>query len=146
MLFITLDDGTERVEVGLQGEQIDDYSARIVKDEVLIVDGEISPDDFNGGYKIRAREVYDLASARARFARQLLIRLDADHWRERGLDELIAALSEYKSGTTPVWFSFSNETAQARIRAGNRWAVTPGLELLENLGELTGKGNVELLY
>jgi len=72
MQFITMDDGTGRVEVGLRGEQIDEFSARIVKDEVLIVDGDISPDEFNGGYKIRAREVYDLAAARARFARQLL--------------------------------------------------------------------------
>lgn len=146
MLFVTIDDGTGRVEVGLRGEQIDEFSSRIVKDEVLIVDGEILPDDFNGGFKIKAREVYDLASARARFARQLLIKLEARHWRERGLDELIATLSEYNSGTTPVWFSFSNDTAQARIRAGNRWAVTPQLELLADLGQLTGEDNVQLLY
>ena len=126
--------------------QIDDFASRIVKDEVLIVDGDVSPDEFNGGYKIRAREIYDLASARARFARQLLIRLEATHWQENGLDKLIATLSDYKSGATPVWFSYTNGKACARIRAGNRWAVTPGLELLTDLNELTGKGNVELVY
>jgi len=146
MQFITIDDGTGRLEVSLRGEQIDDYSQRIVKDEVLIVDGDVSPDEFNGGYKIRAREVYDFASARARFARQLLIKLDATQWREQQLDQLINTLADYKSGTTPVWFSFSNGKAEARIRAGNRWAVTPQLELLANLDELTGKGNVELVY
>lgn len=146
MQFITIDDGTGRLEITLRGEQIDDFGPRIVKDEVLIVDGDVSPDDFNGGYKIRAREVYDLASARGRFARQLLIRLEADQWRDRSLDDLINTLSGYKSGTTPVWFSFRNGDAEARIRAGNRWAVTPQLELLANLSELTGSGNVELVY
>jgi len=146
MQFITIDDGTGRVEISIRGEQIDDYAPRIVKDEVLIVDGDISPDEFNGGYKIRAREIYDLASARGRFARQLLIRLDAEQCREKNLDKLIAALSNYKSGTTPVWFSYRNASAEARIRAGNRWAVTPRLELLSDLDELTGSGNVELVY
>ncbi|MFK7862489.1 MAG: DNA polymerase III subunit alpha [Granulosicoccus sp.] len=146
MQFITIDDGTGRVEISLRGEQIDDYASRIVKDEVLIVDGDVSPDDFNGGFKIRAREIYDMGSARARFARQLLIRLDADQWRESNLDELIATLSDYKSGTIPVWFCYRNADAEARIRAGNRWAVTPQMELMTHLHQLTGEGNVELVY
>jgi DNA polymerase-3 subunit alpha len=137
MQFITIDDGSGRLEISLRGEQIDDFASRIVKEEVLIVDGDISPDEFNGGYKIRAR---------SRFARQLLIRIESSHWQDKGLDELIATLSNFKSGTTPVCFSYSNGTAEARIRAGNRWAVTPQLELLTHLHELTGKGNVELLY
>jgi len=106
----------------------------------------VSPDEFNGGYKIRAREIYDLASARGRFARQLLIKLDAEKWPENGLDELIDTLSNYKSGTIPVWFSYRNANAEARIRAGNRWAVTPQLELLDHLQSLTGEENVELVY
>ena len=53
-------------------------------------------------------------------------------------------LSHYKSGTLPVCFSFQNECAQALIRAGNRWAVNPQLELIDNLGKLTGEDKVEL--
>jgi len=146
MLFITLDDGTARLEVSLRGEQIDQSSHLVVKDEVLIVEGEVSPDEFNGGYKIRAREVHDIGSARARFARQLLIKLDGDQWRNGALDELITTLSNYKSGTIPVWFSYQNGAARARVRAGNRWAVNPQMELIDHLGKLTGEENVELVY
>ncbi|MFK8079342.1 MAG: DNA polymerase III subunit alpha [Granulosicoccus sp.] len=146
MQFVTIDDGTGRLEITLRGEQIDDFGSRIVKDEVLIVDGDVSPDEFNGGFKIRAREIYDLGSARARFARQLLIRLDARQLAENNLDDLISTLSNYKSGTIPVWFSYRNAQAEARIRAGNRWAVTPQLELMTHLHQLTGEDNVELVY
>ena len=146
MQFVTIDDGTGRVEITLRGEQIDDYGPRIVKDEVLIVDGDVSPDEFNGGFKIKAREIYDMGSARARFARQLLIRLNADQWPDKNLDQLISTLSNYKSGTIPVWFSFRNANAEARIRAGNRWAITPQLELMAHLHKLTGEENVELVY
>ena len=146
MLFVTLDDGTGRVEVSLRGETIDAMGHMIVKDEVLVVDGDISPDDFNGGFKIRARELYDMGAARARFARQLVIRLSANDVRERGLDELLAALAEYKSGVTPVCFVYDNDQARARIRAGNRWAVTPRHELIAQLDKLEGVGGVELIY
>lgn len=146
MLFVTLDDGTGRVEVSLRGEQIDSSAHLIVKDEVLIVDGDVSPDEFNGGFKIRARDIYDMGRARARFARQLVIRLNGDRWHNGALDELISTLSHYKSGTIPVCFNYQNGHAQARIRAGNRWAVTPQMELIDNLGKLTGEGNVELVY
>ncbi len=146
MLFVTMDDGTARLEISLRGEQIDQCAHMIVKDEVLIVDGDVSPDEFNGGYKIRAREIYDMASARARFARQLLINIDGKQWPDSAMDELVDALSNYKSGTIPVWFNYQNGNAQARIRAGNRWAVNPQLELIDHLGKLTGEGNVELVY
>ncbi len=146
MLFITLDDGTARLEVSLRGEQIDQSAHLVIKDEVLVVEGEVSPDEFNGGYKIRAREIHDMGSARARFARQLLIKLDGDQWRNGALDELITTLSNYKSGTIPVWFSYQNGAARARVRAGNRWAVNPQVDLLDHIGKLTGEENVELVY
>ena len=146
MLFVTMDDGTARLEISLRGEQIDQSAHLIVKDEVLIVDGDVSPDEFNGGFKIRAREIYDMGSARSRFARQLLINIDGKVWPDGAMDELVNTLSNYKSGTIPVWFNYQNGAAQARIRAGNRWAVNPQLELIDHLGKLTGEGNVELVY
>jgi len=113
---------------------------------VLVVDGDISPDDFNGGFKIRTRELYDMAAARGRFARQLVIKLSASDVREQGLDKLLAALAEYKSGVTPVCFVYDNGQARARIRAGNRWAVNPRHELIDELDRLEGVGGVELIY
>ena len=146
MLFVTLDDGSGRVEISLRGEQIDNSSHLIVKDEVLIVDGDVSPDEFNGGYKIRAREVYDMAGARSRFARQLLIRLHSEHCQNGTLEELVNALTPYKRGTIPVFFNYQNAHARARIRAGDRWAVNPQPELIADLARLTGAENVELVY
>jgi len=146
MAFVTLDDKTGRVEVSLSGELIDNSAHLIVKDEVLVVDGDVSPDDFNGGYKIRAREIYDLAQARSRFARRLVINLKQDQLKQNGLANLIAALSNYKSGSTPVCFQYDNGQARARIQAGQLWWVNPQDELLTNLNQLNGEGSAELVY
>ena len=146
MAFVTLDDKTGRVEVSLNGELIDNSAHQIVKDDVLVVDGEVSPDDFNGGYKIRAREIYDLTHARARFARRLVINLRHDQMPAEGLAQLLATLGDYKSGSTPVCFDYNNANARARIQAGQLWWVNPQHELIDNLNELAGEGSVELVY
>ncbi len=146
MAFITLDDKTSRVEVSLSGELIDSSAHLIVKDDVLVVDGDVSPDDFNGGYKIRAREIYDMGSARSRFARRLVINLQRDRLQSNSLELLLATLEGYKSGSTPVCFDYNNGQAKARIQAGQLWWVNPQHELLHNLNELAGEGCVELVY
>lgn len=146
MAFITLDDRSARVEVVLRGELIETSSHLLVKDEVLVVDGEMSPDEFNGGYKIRAKEIHDLSSARARFARRLVLRLRQDQLHDEGLEALLATLSDYSSGTTPLCIEYSNEAALAEIRAGHEWRVKPQPELIRSLEQLTDESSVELVY
>ena len=146
MAFVSLDDQTARVEITLRGDVLESSSHLINRDEVLVVDGEISPDEFNGGYKIKAREIYDLAHARARFARRLVISLSAAQLQTSGIDALIAMLSDFKSGATPVCFQYTNGQASARIQAGQKWWVNPQHELLDNLCLLAGEGCVELVY
>jgi len=146
MAFVTIDDKAGRVEITLMGELIDSSAHMIVKDEVLVVDGDVSPDDFNGGFKIRAREIYDMTQARSRFARRLVINLKQDQLRQNGLQDLLSALETYKSGSTPVCFQYNNGHAKAVIKAGQHWWVHPQHELLDNLSQLTGEGNVELVY
>lgn len=146
MAFVTLDDRSARIEVVLRGEILETSSHLLVKDEVLIVDGEMSPDEFNGGYKIRAKEIHDLASARARFARRLVLRLRHDQLRDQGLEALLATLSDYSSGTTPLCIEYSNDAALAEIRAGHGWRVQPQPELIRSLERLTDESSVELVY
>jgi len=146
MAFVTLDDRSARVEVVLRGDILESSSHLLVKDEVLIVDGEMSPDEFNGGYKIRAKEIHDLASARARFARRLVLRLRHDQLRENGLEALLATLADYSSGTTPLCIEYSNDAALAEIRAGAGWRVQPQPELIRSLERLTDESSVELVY
>jgi len=45
MAFVTLDDRSARVELTLRGEILETSAHLLVKDEVLIVDGDMSPDE-----------------------------------------------------------------------------------------------------
>lgn len=146
MGFVTIDDQTSRVEITLRGDIIDSSAHLIQKDDVLVVEGEISPDDFNGGHKIKAAEIYDMARARSRFARRLIISLSAGQLDEKGLADLLKTLSTHNSGSTPVCFNYQNQQASARIQAGRQWSVNPQQELLASLNLLAGENSVELVY
>ena len=145
MLFATIDDGSGRVEVTLRGDLLEERAQLVQKEEVLVVEGEVSPDDFNGGFKIRAREVHDLAGARERFARGVLVRLDAARHRVEDVSALADLLAAHRGGT-PVVFDYRNARASARFKTHARRAVAPSPALLEALGQRLGQGVVELVY
>ena len=146
MLVINLDDGTGRVEAVLRSEQIEAQGHLVKKDEVLVVEGEIAPDDFTGGYRLRAREIMDMAAARARFARRMLVRLDGRRVDESHLAALVELVAKYKGGTVPLYVQWRNDSARARLKAGNRFAVRPDDALIESLASLLGPGSASLLY
>ena len=74
--IMTLDDRSGRMEVMLFSDALDRYAEMLEKDKILVVSGQVSFDDFNGGLKMSAREVMDLGSAREKYARGLSISID----------------------------------------------------------------------
>lgn len=146
MLIVTLDDGTGRVEAVLRGELIERAAESVQRDEVLVVEGDVSFDDFSGGYRLRASEVMDLAAARDRFARRLVVRLESAAMDEQRHEALVKLLGQYKGGTTPLGIVWRNADAEARFPAGPRHAVRPSAELISSLEGLLGPGHVRLLY
>ena len=146
MGFVTLDDRGGRTDVVMGAELLETSQHFLLREEVLIVDGEISVDEFNGGFRIRARDVYDLAAARARFARRLVIDLGQNAVLPATLEQMLETLAASKRGNTPVCFDYSNGLAKARIQAGKTWLINPEHALLESLNQLAGEDSVELVY
>lgn len=64
--IMTLDDRSGRMEVMLFSDALDRYAELLEKDRILVVSGQVSFDDFNGGLKMSAREVMDLGSLGAK--------------------------------------------------------------------------------
>jgi len=146
MLIVNIDDGSGRMEVVLRGELIEQSIPLIKRDEVLVVEGDVSFDDFSGGHRMKTRELMDLDAARDRFARRLMLRLDAARLDEGTHRALVELLQQYKGGATPLGIVWSNGAAVARVKAGRRFAVRPRSELVQSLRGLLGPKRVALLY
>ncbi|HHI94344.1 MAG TPA: DNA polymerase III subunit alpha [Gammaproteobacteria bacterium] len=144
--FITLDDRTGRLELAVFSEAYNHYRDLIAKDRLLVVEGEVSLDDYTGGLKMSANKIYDIDHAREAFARQLVLKVDqkkAGNGFIRGLTEV---LDPYRQGHCPIRVDYRQASATAQIQLGANWRVKPTDELMRRLDELVGRAHVKVEY
>ncbi|MDR2926399.1 MAG: DNA polymerase III subunit alpha [Azoarcus sp.] len=149
MGFILLDDGTMPREVTVYAETLDACRDRIAVDEVLVVEGKASEDEFSGGLRIVAEQLLNLSDARARFARGLHLRLDAGTLNGAvgtAINRLTGLLEPFRAAVCPVRVSFRNAHAQGDLVLGDSWQVRPDDALLESLREWLSPEAVEVVY
>ncbi|EGR0493876.1 DNA polymerase III subunit alpha [Vibrio cholerae] len=144
--LMTLDDRSGRMEVMLYSEALDRYAEWLEKDKILVVSGQVSFDDFNGGLKMSAREVMDLSSAREKFARGLSISILQSQIDQQFFERFSHILEPHRAGTVPVNVYYQRPDARARLTLGTEWRVTPSDTLLDELKQLLGHDQVELEF
>ncbi|GHY89911.1 DNA polymerase III, alpha subunit [Vibrio cholerae] len=144
--LMTLDDRSGRMEVMLYSEALDRYAEWLEKDKILVVSGQVSFDDFNGGLKMSAREVMDLGSAREKFARGLSISILQSQIDQQFFERFSHILEPHRAGTVPVNVYYQRPDARARLTLGTEWRVTPSDTLLDELKQLLGHEQVELEF
>ena len=142
MLLVQIDDGTATVEVSVFNELFEAERAKIVIDEVLIVEGKVSYDDFSGGNRVTAEKLMTVGEARARFARHLLLRMNG------GSDahKLKSLLTPFAPGPAQVRVSYRNATAECEIVLGDAVRVRLDDTLLDALNGWLQSENVEIVY
>ncbi len=146
MAFITLDDRSGRIEAAVFSDTYNEYREKLVKDALLVVEGQVSIDDYSGGLKMRADKVADLVEARQ--ARVKQIRLV---WRNDSLAldysaELKTLLQAHERGNCGILIAYNKASLQAAYALDESWNRAPSDELVDNLRSLYGASNVELLY
>ncbi|WP_455203639.1 DNA polymerase III subunit alpha [Kaarinaea lacus] len=147
MAFVTLDDRSGRVELAVFAEPFQQYRDLLAKDRLVVVEGEVSVDDYTGGVKMSAQKIYDINRAREVFAKRLLLTIDTTAAGNNGLvNTLMNVLSPYKQGHCPVYVDYVSAGAKARLKLGEEWQVHPTDELIHRLHELTGPEQVKVEY
>lgn len=146
-----LDDRTARIDVVIYEDAYEKFSHLLQKDKLLIVEGPVSYDDFNGTYQVRANSIYDITQARELFSRCLEINLDKTRangsWSDTGMsDQLNSVLQTYREGRCPVCIQYNSGSESTRLMLGEDWKVEPSEELLSRLRSLLSDDDVRLVY
>ncbi len=147
MCFLSLDDRSARIEVSLFPETYENYGRKVVKDELLIVEGEVQSDDFSGGLVIRGDKVYTMAEARQRFSQGFVLDFSQASLPEDFSPRLKALLGPHRAEAEGCGVSilYAGEAAQVRIALGQDWHVQASDDLLRSLRDEFG-GCVQLQY
>jgi len=148
LCFVTLDDRSARIDVTLFGEAYENARRMITKDQVIVVEGEVAQDDYNGGLKVRGQSVLSVAEARTRYAQKLVISCKDAQLKPRDLKRLSETLAEYRpiQQGVSIELLYSCDAARGRLKLSERWAVNPRDELILALKEQFGNPAVSLEY
>jgi len=142
--FVTMEDGTGRVEASFFDESWSLYADLLVANEVIVIEGEVNHDDFSGGYRMKAQKVMTLAEAKARFASGISIALRGP---DPGMcDALLATFAPYRGGKHRVFVDYSNGRARAQLELGEDCRIKACDELVAALNELDQVQGARLVY
>ncbi len=142
MAVILLDDATAQVEVAVFSEVFEANRAWIKEDQLLVVEGKVSHDEFSGGLRVTADKLHDLAAARSRFARAVYLTCNG----EASPEKLKGVLAPYRNGNCPVVISYRNGEAACELELGEGWRVNPQEGLLQSLAASLRPENVRVIY
>ncbi|MEL7896398.1 DNA polymerase III subunit alpha [Vreelandella neptunia] len=147
MAFITLDDRTGRIEASLFGELFEQLRGQIEADQVLIVEGEVSSDEYSGGLRLRGKDVTPMVTARIRYGQAVELALDAGQINGRLIETLRDSLMPYRDQEgLPVRLQYRHPAAVAWLELADEWKVAPSDDLLLALQDVQGQTGVQLRY
>jgi len=146
MAFVTLDDRTGRLELAVFSDLYAQSRELLNKDTLLVVEGQVSVDEYTGGFKMSAEKLYNIDQARAAFSARLVIDVTADDAGNGFVQELKEILAPVTQGKCPVYLRYQGCQAEAEILLGDAWRISPTHTLLERLSRLAGESKVHLIY
>jgi len=144
MAFVQLDDGSATLEVPVFNEVFERHREWLKEDRLLLVEGKVSKDDYSGGLRVMVDRLYDLAAARTRYAKSLMLAMNGQSSATRLLD----MLQPYRSqeGGCPVRIAYRNAAAACELALGDNWRVALHDGLLEGLNGWLSRDNVRVEF
>ena len=149
LAFVTIDDKSGRIEVSVFGELFGRTRDKLAKDEIIIVKGSTAADDFTGGIRMRANDLWTIEEARGRKVSRLKLEIDGNDLSESFADDLAELLRPFRSNDAkgcPVAIKYKSNDVQGDVILGDEWRVTPDDDLIQSLKEHYGPERVQLQY
>lgn len=148
MAIVGLDDGTTRIEVVVGNDLLNQSQQLLKDDQLVIVEGRVSHDEFSGGVRVNARKLYDLSALRNNRASFLKIMCNgqSDALKLKTLLKPYCVVATDESRGCPIKIEYHNQTSKVELMLGNDWRVDLHDELIASLTEWLSKNNVKILY
>lgn len=145
MGFITLDDRSGRIEASLFADAFHSAQSLLQTDAMVVVEGEVSNDDFSGGLRLRVKRVMSMEDARTNLAESLRLKVHTDALKGDQL-RWLGELFKRHRGACPITMEYSRNDAKALLQFGENWRIDPADSLIQALRDQFGRDNVFLQY
>ena len=145
---VVLDDRTGRIEVTFFDEILQKFRELIVKDALVVVDGQLRYDEQGETWRLAAKKVTELDRAREQQAHRIVLIWPRANGSDQGLmlQRLADTLAAHRPGPCAVGVRYAGEQASAGLELGAEWKVRASPELIEALEQLVGSNAVRVVY
>jgi DNA polymerase-3 subunit alpha len=144
MAVASIEDGSGQIDVLCFSEIYHQRRELLVKDQLIIVEGEVSIDEFNGGLRMTCRDVLSIDQARERHGKYLRLLLSNNKSGE--LEKIAQVLEKHRGGQCRITIDYTRDDAAASLNLGESWRVNPSDLLINALRELLNDNSVEMVY
>lgn len=143
ILIVALDDKTGVVEVTIYNELLEQHKNIFKEDEFLLVVGKVSEDRFNGGLRITAEKVFDIAAARIHYGHKLEMDVECTI----SPAKMAEVLAPYRNPDgLPVSLRVKPQGIECTLQLGDEWRVAPSDALKHALELNLGAKDVAVEY
>ena len=140
--FVQVEDTRGRLECAFFSDAYSQFAPLLSRDRIIIVEGSLREDSFNGGYSLRARQCWDFRSLCAQYGRRLALTVDL---REDGAwERLQQAMAAYRPGGTPLRLDLVTAGSRGVVDLNGPASVRTDAELINQLRGLRGVSQVSL--
>jgi DNA polymerase-3 subunit alpha len=145
---IVLDDRTGRMEVTFFDEVMQRYRELIVKDALVLVEGQLRFDEQGDTWRLAAKKVTELDRAREQQAHRIVLLWPQAQGADQSLllQRLADTLAPHRPGSCAIGVRYSGERASAALELGPEWKVRASPQLLEALEQLVGPEGLRVVY
>jgi DNA polymerase-3 subunit alpha len=148
--IVLLDDRTGRVEASFFGEVYEQVKELLVVDNVIIVEAEVSPDDFKGGLRVTAKKAYTLMDARMTSVRTVELTLNLSQLKPPAILDLRQLFAKFQptngQKSVNLHLRCQHTSATAVLQCGDNWRIYPHDDLIKRLKQWYGNSALRLVY
>jgi DNA polymerase-3 subunit alpha len=147
--ILTLDDSYARIDVIIGRDLLNESYNLIKEDQLLFVEGQVSPDDFTGGNRVSANKLYDLQTIQNLKAMMLIINIK-NNIQSIDIKNILKPYTDLNINQNvkkcKVKIEYENDQGKAEILLGRDWEVMLHEDLITHLYQTFDNENVKILY
>lgn len=143
LMILNLEDAGGNIDIIAFSEVFAKLEPNLQSGEVVVIEGELGQDNYTGGLRLVAGNIYRIEDARLRFARSLLLTLKT---KDREILPSLQAVLKASKGECLVQIKYANEKASGVMNLSSEWRILPSNEIILKLKQLLDKESVSLCY
>ncbi|OUU79225.1 MAG: DNA polymerase III subunit alpha [Gammaproteobacteria bacterium TMED78] len=145
-ISIILDDTTSKIEVIVFEDIYSKYQNKIMKDSILYVEGQLSYDEFNNNWRLKALFIDTIDQAIEKNAKRLTISFNSNDNKSILSKNLKQALQAYRGGDCDVYLYYTNSKASTSVKLGSDWSISLKRDARDKISSLFGDEGYNIHY